>query len=172
MVETTAMQRKQQDSAKLAPRAEVAYYMGRSRDRKAYVLFIPEPGCTDFTRGKYVERRTVIFHENTVPRTMTMSAREQIASTGEEQNPPGDDDPEDGEAATEVATPPIPPTARPTRLCATPGCTLPFGHDLGHSFERGGGGGLPSGNLCPRTAMITVRIQPPHLIAAKLKSIL
>ena len=164
LVETTAMQRKQQDSAKLAPRAEVAYYMGRSRDRRAYVLFIPEPGCTDFTRGKYVERRTVIFHENTVPRTMTMSARKQIASTGKEQNPPDNDDSEDGEAATEVATPPVPPTARPTRLCATPGCTLPDGHDLGHSFERGGGGGggLPSGNLRPRTAMITgVDDSPP-----------
>ena len=149
LVETTAMQRKQHDSAKLAPRAEIGYYMGRSRDRKAYVLFIPEPGCKGLEKGRYVERRTVVFHEDKVPRTMTSSARQQMTGTGEEQYPPDNDDSEDGETATEAANP---PTTRPTRLCTTPGCTLPDGHDLGHSFERGDGGGLPSGNLRPRPA--------------------
>ena len=154
-------ERKKQGCEKLSKRAETGWYMGRSRKRKAYIIFLPDPATQDLTKGQYVERRSVVFAENITPRTITDKTNDKATpSTKTEDGSKADSD---DDVAEQTSTPPPPPRPRPTvtlveakdpGLCQEPGCTLPFGHDLGHSFERGGGQGLPSSNLRRRTAML------------------
>ena len=56
MVETQKIARKKTEEPKLAPRAEIGYYMGRSTTRKAYIIYIPAEGSVELNKGKYVVR--------------------------------------------------------------------------------------------------------------------
>ena len=116
-VETLKLQRKKSEEPKFSPRAEIGYYMGRSVTRKAYIMFIPKEGCEKLDKGKYVERRTVLFHEEKTPRQIRERGVETTAppQAGAGMPPPTDDESDEEETTPAVRA----------RTCATPGCTLP-----------------------------------------------
>ena len=165
-VETLKVDRQKSESPKLAPRAETGYYMGRSVTRKAYIIFLPEEGCETLNKGKYVERCTIIFHEDKTPRAIREMGMETVAPpqkviTGS----PGSDDSEDEQPAT--------PKQR-RDPCGRPGCTFENFHDGACSFERVPiSSGRPSANLRRRAPIGGVaadnhtpsRIPRPHGLA-------
>ena len=153
-VETLKLQRKKSEEPKFSPRAEIGYYMGRSVTRKAYIMFIPKEGCEKLDKGKYVERRTVLFHEEKTPRQIRERGVETTAppQAGAGMPPPTDDESDEEETTPAVRA----------RTCATPGCTLPDNHDGAHSFELGlASGERPSSNLRRRAPIAGVGGQTP-----------
>ena len=102
-VETLKLQRKKSEEPKFSPRAEIGYYMGRSVTRKAYIMFIPKEGCEKLDKGKYVERRTVLFHEEKTPRQIRERGVETTAppQAGAGMPPPTDDESDFSMALTE-----------------------------------------------------------------------
>ena len=53
--------------------------MGRSITRKAYIIFLPKEGNETLDKGEYVERRTVVFHEDKTPRLIRELGNERTA---------------------------------------------------------------------------------------------
>ena len=140
--------RNQETDPKLAPRAELAYYMGRSPDKKAFIVFIPAPGAPSLTVGSYRERRTLTFYEEVTPRRIKnkMVQGFPLVLHKEPRQQPNTPD-EDEEEPEEAAAPTPASTSDP---CRHPGCTFRFGHDGAHSNEITPGSARPSANLRPR----------------------
>ena len=155
-VETLKRQRLKADDPKFSPRAEIGYYMGRSTSRKAYIVFIPKTDCKTLDKGEYVERRTLVFHEDKTPRILREQGTEDVAPPPPERAGSDGSESEDGNPPAPIPTPAEAPAARQgRRLCGRPGCTLPDFHDGACSFERDlASGGRPSDNLRRRNAPI------------------
>ena len=147
------------ENPKLSARAELAYFMGRSPDRKAFIVFIPKPGVHSLAIGTYRERRTVLFHEDVTPRRIREGLVRgfPLVPKGVPLKHPitprnGSEDDDDEDAAEPVAPTATAP-APPRDPCRQPGCTFRFGHDGAHSNELTPGRRLntrPSDNLRTR----------------------
>ena len=159
--EVPKIQRNKETEPKLTPRAEIAYYMGRSPNRKANIVFVPTPGVYSLTKGTYKERRTVFYHEYVTPRLIRSGLAKGFPLTlpAKQTNaPPADDDTDDEESAM---APAAAPQANAPDNCRTPGCTFRFGHDGAHSHELCGAAGRPSDSLrsrIPRPRALTAGV--------------